>query len=293
MTLISRLGFKPKKTKTIFSELLQNTNNITIVIPVKNNQKGIDFFLNEFLKCYTIDSFPKEIIIVDNNSYPPIKVKGENYPIPIKLLICRKAGPAAARNAGAKQVKTDWILFTDSDCIPTDTLLTGYLKAQNGSIGYAGNVKSHGKDIISKYYEQQEILIPPKVYEESNKPRPDYLVTANCLIWRKAFEEVGGFDEKIKIAGGEDIDLGFKFLNIGHLSYAFESTAKHNFGDGLLGFKERFIRYGHGNKIIGHNYNLDLKPTFFKPNHKSPINYLLAFLQYFWLLKGYKKPIKN
>lgn len=74
MTLISRLGFKPKKTKTISSELLQNTKDVTIVIPVKNNQNGIDLFLNEFLKCHSFDSFPKEIIIVDNNSYPAINV---------------------------------------------------------------------------------------------------------------------------------------------------------------------------------------------------------------------------
>lgn len=293
MTLISRLGYKPKKTKAISSGLLQNTKDITIVIPVKNNQNGIDLFLNEFLKSHSFDSFPKEIIIVDNNSYPAITVKNEKYPIPVTLLVCCKTGPAAARNAGAKHARTDWLLFTDSDCIPTDTLLTGYFKAQNGSIGYAGNVKSYSRDFISKYYEQQEILIPPKVYEESKKSRPDYLVTANCLVWRKAFEEVGGFNEKIKIAGGEDIDLGFKFLNIGQLSYAFESIAKHNFNDGLSGFKERFIRYGYGNKIIGHYYNLDLKPTLFKPNHKSPINYVLAFLQYFWLLKGFKKPIGN
>ena len=75
MTLISKLGFKPKKQKAISSELLQNTKDITIVIPVKNNQNGIDLFLSEFFKCHTIDSFPKEIIIVDNNSYPAIALK--------------------------------------------------------------------------------------------------------------------------------------------------------------------------------------------------------------------------
>ena len=165
------------------------------------------------------------------------------------------------------------------------------MKNQNKSIGYAGNIISESQDIISKYYEDQEILIPPEVYINKNSSRPDYLVTANCLVWKKAFEVIGGFNENIKIAGGEDIDLGFKLLNVGELSYAFESVSKHNFGDGIRDFKDRFIRYGFGNRIISEIYNLDLEPKIFKPNKKTLINYILAYLQYKWLKKGYKMKI--
>ena len=292
MTMISRLGFKPTKQHIFKSELLLTTNEITIVIPVKNNQKGIDLFLTEFFETHTFENFPKEIIIVDNNSEPKIELKKNDFPIPVQLLTCLKIGPASARNMGVNHSQTDWILFTDSDCIPTKSFLTGYLKVQNGSIGYAGNIEAYGSDIISKYYEQQEILIPPKVYEQPNQSRPDYLVTANCLVWRPAFYKVGGFNEKIRFAGGEDIDLGFKLLNIGQLSYAFDSVAKHNFGDGLRDFKERFIRYGRGNKIISQLYDLNLTPTTFKPNKRTPINFILAFMQYTWLTLGYKNPVE-
>jgi glycosyltransferase involved in cell wall biosynthesis len=291
MTMISRLGFKPTKQQTIKSDLLRTTKEVTIIIPVKDNQSGIDLFLTEFFITHSADSYPKEIIIVDNNSAPKIELKRTDFPIPVRLLTCNKIGPASARNFGVEHSQTDWILFTDSDCVPTNSLLTGYLKVQNGSVGYAGNIKAHGNDIISKYYEQQEILMPPKVYEQPNEPRPDYLITANCLVWRPAFDKVGGFNEIIKIAGGEDIDLGFKLLNIGQLTYAFESIAKHNFGDGLRDFRERFLRYGYGNKIISKLYYLDLKPKIFRPNRQTPINFILAFFQYFWLKIGYKKEV--
>lgn len=287
--MISRLGFKPTRQQTIKSDLLRETKEVTIIIPVKDNQNGIDFFLSEFFATHTADNFPREIIIVDNNSIPEIELKQANFPIPVRLFSCTKIGPASARNFGAQHSQTNWILFTDSDCVPTSNLLTGYLTAQNGSVGYAGNIKAYGQDIISKYYEQQEILLPPKVYERPNQPRPDYLITANCLVWRPAFDKVGGFNETIKIAGGEDIDLGFKLLNIGQLTYAFESIAQHNFGDGLHDFKERFIRYGYGNKIISRLYDLDLKPRTFKPNKRTLINYLLSYLQFIWLTTGYKK----
>lgn len=288
MTMISRLGFVPTKKQNIQSDLLCLTEDITIIIPVKDNQIGIDLFLTTFFETQKQESFPKEIIIVDNNSNPAIKLQNNFYPIRVQLLTCNKVGPASARNFGVKNSTTNWILFTDSDCVPTNSLLTGYLKVQNNSVGYAGNIKSLRQDFISKYYEEQEILVPPKVYENGNKPRPDYLITANCLVWRQAFDKVGGFDETIKIAGGEDIDLGFKLLNIGQLTYAFDSIAKHNFGDGLKDFKERFKRYGYGNKIISDVYKLDLTPKIFKPNKQTLLNYILAFLQFIWLTRGYK-----
>jgi glycosyltransferase involved in cell wall biosynthesis len=283
------LGFKPTRNVTITSEVLLRTDHVTIIIPVKNNQAGIDLFLYEFFKTHTANNFPSEIIIVDNNSSPPIEIKCNDFPISVRVVKCDKIGPASARNFGAHQAKSDWILFTDSDCIPTNSLLTGYLNVQNGSIGYAGNIKAHGEDWISQYYEQQEILVPPKVYDKPSNPRPDYLITANCLVWREAFNMVGGFNEQIKIAGGEDIDLGFKLLNIGELSYAFESIAKHNFGNRLSDFRERFIRYGVGNRIIGNLYNLDLMPKRFLPNKRTFVNMILAYLQYHWLIKGYNK----
>lgn len=291
MTMISRLGFKPTKGQTIISDLLRTTEEVTIIIPVKDNQNGIDLFLTTFFTTHSIDNFPREIIIVDNNSSPKIEFKRTDFPIPVRLLSCNKIGPASARNIGVQHSQTKWILFTDSDCVPTSSLLTGYFKVQNGSVGYAGNIKAQGQDILSKYYEQQEILLPPKVYERLNEPRPDYLVTANCLVWRAAFDKVGGFNEAIKIAGGEDIDLGFRLLNIGQLTYAFDSVAKHNFGDGLRDFRERFVRYGYGNKIISKIYDLDLKPKTFRPNRRTPINFILAFMQYVWLTVGYKKEV--
>ena len=291
MTMISRLGFIPTKRQTIKSDLLRTTEEVTIIIPVKDNQNGINLFLTEFFTTHSADNFPREIIIVDNNSSPKIELKQTDFPIPVRLLTCSKIGPASARNFGVQHSKTDWILFTDSDCVPTSSLLTGYLRVQNGSVGYAGNIKAHGQDIISKYYEQQEILVPPKVYEQTNQPRPDYLITANCLVWRPAFDKVGGFNERIKIAGGEDIDLGFKLLKIGQLTYAFDSIAKHNFGDGLRDFKERFVRYGYGNKIISKLYDLDLTPKTFKPNKRTPVNFVLAFMQFFWLTSGYNKTV--
>lgn len=295
MTLISRLVFfkEDKKTQKKSSEKITK-NEMSIVIPVKDNQKGIDSYLKRFFETHSKSDFPKEIIIVDNNSSPAIELKPEylNSGLPIELIECRKIGPASARNMGAKIAKGKWLLFNDSDCIPTKSILKGYLKADNNSVAYAGNIKSLNDDKLSKYYESQEILIPLKTYDENGNFVPQYLITANSLIWKKAFTEIGGFDERIAIAGGEDVDLGLRLSQVGNLSYAFDSIAFHDFSDGVIGFYKRFKRYGQGNRLVEEIWKTDLSPTFFRPNERNLINEILAKFQYIGLKIGYKNADK-
>ncbi|WP_321828141.1 glycosyltransferase [Maribacter dokdonensis] len=297
MTLISQLVFfkeEEKKTEKKSSERITK-NEISIVIPVKDNQKGIDNYLTKFFKTHSKTDFPKEIIIVDNNSNPAIELKSEylNLGLPITLILCKKIGPASARNKGAEIAKGKWLLFNDSDCIPTKSTLNGYLTADNNSVAYAGNIKSLDNDKLSKYYESQEILIPLKTYDENGDFVPQYLITANSLIWKKAFDEIGGFNEQIAIAGGEDVDLGLRLSEIGNLSYAFESIADHDFSDGIIGFYKRFKRYGEGNRIVQELWKIDLKPVPFRPNKKSLANEIFAKFQYIGLRIGYRNADKK
>lgn len=298
MTLISRLVFfKDKKTPQKSSERIK-TDEISIVIPVKDNQQGIDNYLKRFFETHEKDNYPKEIIVVDNNSKPAISIDKRylKYGVVIHLIECSTPGPAAARNKGAHYSTGKWLLFNDSDCIPTQSLLTGYKKADNFSVAYAGNIKSLKDDRLSRYYESQEILIPLKTYDEKGKFVPQYLITANSLIWKDAFKEINGFNEKIKIAGGEDVDLGLRLSQVGRLSYAFDSIAKHDFSDGIFGFYRRFVRYGQGNRFVEEIWETDLKPRLFRPNERTLTNEILAKLQYLVLGIGYRqanKKIKN
>ena len=287
MTLISNLGFQPQKKANFTAPVLIQASDISIVIPIRNNQAGIERFLAEFLKTQPPELYPREILIVDNHSTPEITIPQQLYALPVRLLNCSKIGPAAARNVGIQSATGEWILFTDSDCIPSQSFISGYLEAMNGSLGYAGNVKAWGNDYLSRYYQSQEILVPLKVIEATGKMRPEYLITANALVWKKALKFIGGFDETIRIAAGEDIDLGFRLLEIGNLSYAFNSVIYHNFEDGFRGFVSRFIRYGKGNRIVNRKYGIDLMPKPFRAACHNSLNQHLAALQYICLVWGY------
>lgn len=290
MTLISRLVFftDTKKTAKQSSGKVR-LQEISIVIPVKDNQQGIDNYIEAFCKTQRSEHYPKEIIVVDNNSVEPIDVRHwlEKCPVPISVLHCKQPGAGPARNVGVRNAKGEWVLFNDSDCLPTETLLTGYLNACNRSVGYAGNVHSLGEGAMSKYYQSQEILVPLKVHDNLRGFVPQYLITANCLVWRDAFDAISGFNESISGAGGEDIDLGLRLSQVGHLSYAFDSVAKHNFDDGMVGFYKRFRRYGRGNRTVSRIWNVNLSPRPFRPNVTSPVNWILAVIQFAALFIGY------
>lgn len=285
--------FSPKSRSHLKAPRIKTTKEISVIIPVKNNQKGIDLFLNAFFKNTRSESFPLEILIV-GNSDSPLHVPKEclNHQVDIKVLQCDKIGPASARNLGWQKAKGDWILFTDSDCIPTSMWLKGYIDAWNGSIGYAGYVSSLNDDVISRYYESQGSLIPSGHVQNGTRC-PDYLITANALVWKKALRKIGGFNERIKIAAGEDIDLGFRLREVGNLSFAPKSMTYHNFDDGVAGFIKRFRRYGRGNRLLSQIHSVNMMPRVrdacrvFFPRKKTLINFLLAYTQYLSLWWGY------
>lgn len=286
MTLLSRLGYSPEKSRTpLLPDTRISVDQISIVIPVKNNQKGIDCFLQELDLNTGIDKCPREVVIVDNNSDIPVVVVG-SYAFPVLVVECSIPGPAAARNAGVRAASGVWMLFLDSDCIPTESTVSGYAIDHTNHVGFAGNIQSANLGILAEYYDSQEILIAPEAIDEDCM-RPDYLVTANCLIHKGAFDRVGGFDESFSRAGGEDIDIAFRLLEIGTLDYQLASYVKHEFSTNLYSFAERFYRYGLGNRHLSKKFGLRLTPLPFFPQKITAINCLLAILQYTFMSIGF------
>lgn len=286
MTLLSRLGYSPVKEEQIAVPSQINARDISIIIPVKDNQIGVNRLLEELARITQDSCTPREVIVIDNLSSVPLEIH-KQYPFPVLLANCKKVGPAAARNVGVSHSTGQWLLFLDSDCVPSDTTISGYICDDNKHIGYAGDVRVSSNDRLSKYYETQEILIPPQAKITSGI-RPDYLVTANCLIYRGAFELVGGFDESFSQAGGEDIDIAFKMLCFGSLEYQWKSQVYHSFEDGFSGFWKRFVRYGKGNRQLAEKYSLDLRPAPFMPEAITPVNIFLSCIQFLAMSRGYR-----
>jgi len=263
--------------------------DISIIIPVKNNQPGIDAFLTQFFLTHSCEHYPRELIIIDNNSVKPIVVADcfHREGLEIRVSSCAKPGPAAARNQGATQAGGAWLLFVDSDCIPTDTFIPGYLTANSNNVAYQGAVGAVGADCVSNYYVSQQIHQPPQTTDEFGLAVPKCLVSANILVLKTAFKQIDGFDDAF-IFGGEDIDFGLRLSKLGRLDYAPNAKVLHCFDDGLLGFIRRFYEYGKGNRQVQQHHDIQLFPLPFRAKQRRVlINHALAILQWCCLFSGY------
>lgn len=287
MTLVSSFALYPLNIGEMKAPLTMNIDDVSIIVPVKDNPQGIHQFLITCMDVFSPDHCPCEIIIVDNHSSPSLSIPElETWGLPVKVLLCTKPGAAAARNSGAHEARGKWFLFLDSDCLPSKQLIAGYQKALNGSVAYAGSVRAYHGDLLSRYYEQQAIFSPPPLWE-NGKEAPVYLVTANALVWHAAFCQIEGFNERFPGAAGEDIDLGIRLWRVGSLSYAPEASVLHVTEPSILAFLGRFIRYGRANRLLSKHYEVDLSPHPFSPKGKHTLFYMLAHLQWLALWWGY------
>jgi GT2 family glycosyltransferase len=293
MTLLNDSDFRTVRRCHTRAPACIDFNNVSVIVPVKDNQTGVDRLCAEAWRALA-HTPPREVIIVDNNSAVPTRVPTcrRGRPFRVRRLDCPTPGPAAARNAGASAATGKWLLFTDSDCVPTKTLLSGYARRADGSIAYAGHVRCTGTGWLVNYYNSQQTFLPPRAggYASAgdDDERPASLVTANCLVWRTAFERLGGFDEGFPEAAGEDVDLGIRLWQIGELGYAPGSVVLHEVGGGYAAFASRFQRYGRGNGLLECRHPGYVgRPNSFCPRDPRPAFRALARLQFTHMARGY------
>ncbi len=132
-----------------------------------------------------------------------------------KVFSQQNAGPAKARNLGAKKAKGEILLFTDADCIAQKNWLQEMLKpfSDKKVVGVQGAYKTGQESIVARFC---QIEIEERY--ELMKRRADELdwVGSYSAAYRKEdFFEAGGFDESFPKASGEDPELSYKLAKAG------------------------------------------------------------------------------
>ena len=160
---------------------------VSIVIPVKNQSES----LYQCLLCLSRQTVkPSEIIVVDNDSsediYSICKEFGAVYEFE------SKPGSYAARNCGILRSSGDLIGFTDADCRPWATWISGALMAfevyqYEAVAGHVNFTFSAAPVPIAEYIDSFSHLDQER-YAKSN-----YGAGANLWIRRDVLNKVGGF----------------------------------------------------------------------------------------------------
>ncbi|MGH3743879.1 MAG: glycosyltransferase family 2 protein [Mycobacteriales bacterium] len=127
----------------------------------------------------------------------------------VRGLQIAERGVSAKRNAGWRAAATEWVAFTDDDCVPAPGWVQALLG--DGADLVAGPVQPHPQDAATGLWARTVTATEPGLYPG-----------CNLLVRRAALERVGGFDEALH--GGEDTDLAWRVRETG-ASYGWAGDA--------------------------------------------------------------------
>ncbi len=220
---------------------------ISVIIPTFNRPDQ----LKNCLSALSELDYPRaawEVIIVDDGGNSLLdKITAEFHTqLDIFLLRQSNAGPAAARNTGARQARGELLAFTDDDCKPEknwlNILAAYYRKTPERIIG--GKTVNRLRNNLFSTASQYIVDI---VYRHYNKHKDDarFFASNNIAIPKALYHKIGGFTETFRTS--EDRELCDRWRFKGYkLTYAPEAIILHAHPLSLFSFCKQHFSYGQG-----------------------------------------------
>ena len=171
--------------------------NFAVIMPTFKPTLSIFNTINAILR-QTLDSKFYHLYIINNGSPRDISFIRKKYKnVDISFIDEPKQGSYSARNTGVRVSRENILAFIDDDCIPDEKWLENSLPSldlKDNSV-LAGNIIFTFKKHVPNSYElyDSSIYLQQKKYVEAYH----FGVTANLLVHRKTFMEVGFFNENL------------------------------------------------------------------------------------------------
>ncbi|MFC8097755.1 mycofactocin biosynthesis glycosyltransferase MftF [Streptomyces sp. NPDC057363] len=246
----------------------------TYVVPVRDRARQLDRLLGSIAPG-------SEVIVVDDASRDAAAIEAVAVRHGAQFLpLSENLGPAGARNAGLRLVRTPFVVFVDSDIVLAEdtvpTLLRHFTDPRLGiAVPRITGLRTAGSDNWIGRYEQARSSL-----DLGSRPalvRPGSFVSwasTACVVAR--VDALGdGFDERMRV--GEDVDFGWRVIARGwRMRYEPASTAAH---EHRVDFRDWFVRkaeYGTGAHPLAERHPGSVAPAVLAPWSTLAVAALLA-----------------
>jgi mycofactocin system glycosyltransferase len=236
-------------------------DDVTVVIPVKDRPAALSRLLAVLGGDPATAGLP--VVVVDDGSAVPVRAHGVRV---IRHGAAR--GPAAARNAGLREVRTPLVAFLDSDCVPRP--------------GWLDRLRPHLDDPRLAVVAPRIVSLPGgrgwfTAYEGvagaldmGRIPAPvrpmsvvSYVPSAALLARRDALGL--GFDETMQVA--EDVDLVWRLAAAGwRVRYEPAAEVAHEHPATTAGWLARRAFYGTGAALLAQRHGAAVAPLVMAPD---------------------------
>lgn len=220
--------------------------SLSVVIPTHERPEALARLLDSIVPAQVPTDGP-QVLVVDDGSRPfTYDAVQAAYPS-VKWLRQSRSGPATARNTGWRASTGEVVVFVDDDCVLAPGALARLHAALAVYDAAGASIEPLHRGRVVADYMHAERLVTHKVQDGHVR----WLVTACLAVRRAALEAVGGFDEQLTSAGGEDVDLSLRLKAAGfRLGVAQDVVAFHDHRASLRLLVRTYYRHGTGQRRL-------------------------------------------
>ncbi|MCB0085112.1 MAG: glycosyltransferase [Caldilineaceae bacterium] len=236
-----------------------------VIIPVYNGAQTIERCLNALaIQSVPFDSF--EIIVVDDGSRDEtvqmVQRWGKAHPaINLRLASQANAGPAAARNHGARVAHAPLLLFTDADCAPHPNWIAALWAAfdLNAPMDAADTVAGAKGVYASEQRQLTPRFVQAEYADRYDRMRGvkyiDFVDTYSAAYRRDVFGASGGFDVNFPTASVEDQEFSFRLVQQGYkLLFVPDAVVSHLHDADVAEYWRRKYAIGYWKALVTRRY---------------------------------------